>query len=155
MKREEILEAIFANMQQMHRTGGAKFHTLMEREDISRSQMELLMVVKHHQPINVKDLAARLHLTPGAVTQLVEGLVSNGYLDRQEDGRDRRVTNISLAEGGKQKLKDLWEQRKNVIKRIMQTLDTEELATMLRIQEKMFQQIEIETAKAKNKEKNT
>jgi DNA-binding MarR family transcriptional regulator len=129
-------------MQQMHRRGATKFQALMGTQDISSSQMELLLVVKHMQPISVKDIAAHMRLTPGAVTQLMEGLIAQSYLTRQPDERDRRVTNVRLAEEGAQKLHELWDRRKALMKKVMQELNTEELAVMLRVQEKMLHHIE-------------
>lgn len=149
MRREEIIEAIFANMQQMHRTGATKFHLLMGQQDISLSQMELLITVKHRQPVSAKDIAAHMHLTPGAVTQLMEGLVEKQYIERRPDERDRRIVNIHLADAGKQKLKALWERRKAMLHKIMETLDDEELAVMLRVQRKMLEHIEACAAAAK------
>lgn len=153
MHREELIEAIFANMQQMQRAGTHKFHELMGQMDISRSQMELLIIVKHQQPISVKRIAAEMHMTPGAVTQLLEGLVQKGYLDRSEDVHDRRITNITLAVTGKKKLKELWEVRKIAVRKLMQTLDDEELAVMLRVQEKMYHQMTTELERKQTKEK--
>lgn len=152
MKREELLEAILSNMMQLQRAGATRLPMLLEQQPVSRAQMEVLLVVKHQQPISVKAIAAQLHLTPGAITQLVEGLVQNGYLERQEGDRDRRISNISLAKDGKQKLANLWLQRKKVLAKIMQTLDTTELTTMLRIQEKMLTQFELEISKLQQKE---
>jgi len=152
MQREELIEAIFASMQQMHRTGASKFHSLIGQHDISLSQMELLMIVKHHGPISAKHIAARMHLTPGAVTQLVESLATKGFLDRQEDEHDRRIIHISLSEGGKQKLRSLQEKRMRLLKKVMSSLETDELALMLRVQEKMSRHIEAEIEKAEPKE---
>jgi DNA-binding MarR family transcriptional regulator len=142
MLREELIESIFSNMQQMHRTGTAKFHALIGRADISPSQLELLKIVKHRQPISIKDIASDMRLTPGAVTQLLENLVTNGYLERAEDVIDRRITNISLAAGGKQKLQELWDQRMHLMKKIVDSLDDEELVIMLRVQDKMIAHID-------------
>jgi len=142
MERDKLIEAIFANMQQMHRMGTSKFHMLMGNQDISSSQMELLLTVKRQQPVNVKDIAAQMRLTPGAVTQLIEGLVTKGLVDRQADTQDRRVTKIQLADGGKKKLKELWEKRTEMMRTIMQTLNTEELSVMLRVQEKIMQHMQ-------------
>ena len=142
MQREELIEAIFATMQQMHRTGTVKFHALMGKQDISPTQMELLLSVKHLQPVSVKDIAAHMRLTPGAVTQLMEGLVTNGYIERRPDLHDRRITNVVLAENGSKKLKELWDRRKAMLRKIMQELDTDELAVMLRVQEKILHHIE-------------
>ena len=142
MQREQLTEAIFATMQQMHRTGTAKFHALMGQQDVSPTQMELLLSVKHLQPVSVKEIAAQMRLTPGAVTQLMEGLVANGYIERRADAHDRRVTNVIIADGGSKKLKELWERRKSMLRKIMQELDTDELAVMLRVQEKILHHLE-------------
>jgi DNA-binding MarR family transcriptional regulator len=142
MQREALIEAIFTNMQQMHRAGTAKFHAMIGQLDISPSQLGLLRCVKELQPVSVKDIAAYMRLTPGAVTQLMEGLVASGYLERRPDTRDRRVTHVSLAEGGSKKLKELWERRKAALRGIMQELDTEELAVMLKVQKKMLHHME-------------
>lgn len=148
MRREEIIEAIFANMQQMHRAGASKFHSLMGQQDISLSQMELLITVKHLQPVSAKVIAARMRLTPGAVTQLMEGLEAKQYIERRPDENDRRITNVHLAESGKQKLKALWERRKAMMHKVMESLDDEELAVMLRVQRKILEHIEACAAEA-------
>lgn len=152
MQRQALIEALFENMQQMHRTGASKFHALIGQRDISLSQMELLVIVKHQQPISAKAIASSMRLTPGAVTQLVEQLVAKGLLERHEDERDRRITNISLSAGGTAKLRELQERRLRIMRKVVDSLDTEELAVMLRVQEKMLQHMEAEVAKAENKE---
>lgn len=152
MRREEIIEAIFASMQQMHRTGASKFHLLMGQQDISLSQMELLITVKHLQPVSAKTIAAHMHLTPGAVTQIMESLEAKQYIERRPDESDRRITNVYLADSGKQKLKALWERRKAMMHKIMESLDDEELAVMLRVQRKMLEHMEAQAAAAKNEQ---
>ena len=142
VNRETLIETIFATTQQLHRTSTARLHGLMGQHDISLTQLELLLTVKHRQPINVKDLAAEMRLTSGAITQLLEGLAERNYVQREAAEYDRRVTNVSLTPSGAQKLKSLWEQRKVMLRQIMETLSTEELAIMLRVQEKMLQHFE-------------
>ena len=151
MHREQLVETIFENMQQMHRVGAAKFHALVGQHGISLSQMELLMLVQHRQPISSKAIASSMQLTPGAVTQLVEHLVAKDFLQRSEDPNDRRVTNISLSAKGKAKFHALQERRMHVMHRIVDSLDDDELAIMLRVQEKMLAHIEAEVAKAEEK----
>ncbi len=151
MKREALIEAIFSTMQQLHRTSQTRLHTLMGQHDISLTQMELLLTVKHQQPINVKDLAAQMRLTPGAVTQLLEGLSLRNYVGREPAEYDRRVTIVSLTPSGAEKLKSLWEQRKATLRQIMETLDTEDLAAMLRVQEKMLRHFEKHEPAQQNK----
>ena len=148
MKREQLIENIFATMQQLHRTSTTHLHTLMGKQDISLTQLELLLTVKHRQPVNVKDLAAHMRLTPGAITQLLEGLAERNYIGRESAEYDRRVTIVSLTPSGAGKLRLLWEQRKATLRQIMETLNDEELAVMLRVQEKMLRHFEQQAAQA-------
>jgi DNA-binding MarR family transcriptional regulator len=152
MRREEVIEAIFATMQQMHRTGASKFQLLMGWQEISLSQMELLLTVKHMQPVSAKTIAAHMRLTPGAVTQLMESLEAKQYIERRPSESDRRATNVYLADSGKQKLKALWERRKAMMHKIMETLDDEELGVMLRVQQKMLEHMEDCAAAAKQEQ---
>jgi len=155
MKREQLIEAIFATMQQLHRTSNASLQISMKKPDISHTQIELLLIVKQRQPVNVKDLAAHMRLTPGAITQLLEGLAERNYVAREPAEYDRRITNISLTPTGARRLKDLWEQRKAMLRQVMETLDTEELAVMLRVQEKMLRHFEQKGKEAASKKRTT
>src|ERR1700742_1008506 len=128
MDREGLVEAIFATMQQVHRTSTSRMHALMGQHDISLTQVELLLTVKHRQPVSVKDLAAQMRLTPGAVTQLLEGLAERNYVGREVAEYDRRVTNVSLTPSGAEKLRALTERHKVTLQQVMETLDDEELA---------------------------
>lgn len=138
MDRSKLIEAIFENMQQMHRSSTGKFQMLTKECGITLSQMELLLLVKHSGPLSVKDIAAYLHLTPGAVTQMLEHLEQQSYVAREASPEDRRITNVSLTDGGRKKLRSIWERRTKTMQDIVQTLETDELAVWLRVQEKML-----------------
>lgn len=146
MSREGLIEVVFSNLQKLHRCGSANFHTLLGQQDISPSQMELLIAVKRSQPVSVKAIAEQMRLTPGAVTQLMEGLVAKRYIERQPDAHDHRITNVRLAEDGAQQLEQLWTRRTAMLRDIVKTLDTDELTIMLRVQEKMLHYFEACTA---------
>ena len=49
----------------------------------------------------MSELANRLNVTQGAVTQMATRLEKKGYVVRQKDTEDKRVTTISLTEKGK------------------------------------------------------
>jgi DNA-binding MarR family transcriptional regulator len=148
VKREQLIEAIFATMQQLHRTSTTKMHALMGEHDISLTQLELLFIVKLQQPVSVKDLAAQMRLTPGAVTQLLEGLATRNYIGREVAEYDRRVTNVSLTPSGAEKLRALKGRHRETLRQVMETLNDEELAIMLRVQKKMLRHFEQQAAKS-------
>ena len=49
----------------------------------------------------MSEVANRMNVTQGAVTQMATRLEKKGYVIRQKDTQDKRVTTISLTEKGK------------------------------------------------------
>jgi len=144
--RDELIEAIFTNMQKMHRSGANKMQALMKETSLSPSQMELILTVKHHQPVSAKEIALAMNITPGAVAHLLEQLEAGGLLDRSPDAKDKRIINISLSGKGKKKLQELWEKREAKMRKMVESFEAEELAVMLKLQEKMITHLENEIA---------
>lgn len=60
--------------------------------NLSRIQSELVFLAAQHKEdgIPVKDVAAKLQVTSGAVTQLVDTLIARGLIERAENPNDRR-----------------------------------------------------------------
>lgn len=59
--------------------------------------MILFFVYGNNHKTSVKDIASFLHVTPGAVTQLIDYLVGQKIVVRKENPSDRRSTNICLT----------------------------------------------------------
>jgi DNA-binding MarR family transcriptional regulator len=55
------------------------------------------IVSRHENGMPVKELAAMLGVTPSAVSQLVDPLVTRGILERKKDDTDRRSIRIRAA----------------------------------------------------------
>lgn len=47
------------------------------------------------------DVAARLHLTPGSVTPIVQQLVAQGFVERRQDAADRRIHHLHVTDAGR------------------------------------------------------
>lgn len=75
---------------------------LLRRQQI----MILFFVYENKGESSVKDIAKFLHVTSGAVTQFIDGLVEQGIVKRQENLSDRRSINIKLTAGTKKKFND-------------------------------------------------
>ncbi len=55
-------------------------------------------------PMRAGELAHQCMLTPPAVTELVEALVGDGLVRRDEDPSDRRAVRVSLAPAGRRQV---------------------------------------------------
>jgi len=84
-------------------------------------------------PSRVTDIAGALHLTPAAVTQLVDELVRRGLVQRHRDERDRRAVLVDLTEAGSALLADQRQRRRSVVQDVLAALEPEERETLLRI----------------------
>jgi len=65
---------------------------------LTRNQLDALFILAHSsRPVTAGALAARLGLTPGAVTQLVAGLREHGLAETVVDTDDGRVRVVRLT----------------------------------------------------------
>lgn len=58
----------------------------------------LLTIAKYKEDgISVKELAERSNVTPGAITQFVDVLITKDLVRREEDPHDRRIVRLKLT----------------------------------------------------------
>lgn len=79
-----------------------------------------------------RQLAAALGVGASAVTPLVDRLVEHGYVRREEDRLDRRVTRLLLTEAGMALLQRMTAGRREQMADLLRHLDAEELAVVNR-----------------------
>lgn len=78
------------------------------------SQIDALRHISMEDGITMKELAARLRVTPPSATAIVDRLVEAGVVARRADERDRRALRIALSEKG-EKLMGLAMRRKRAL----------------------------------------
>ncbi len=70
--------------------------------DLSLPQFNVLMMLHHRGDCGVSDVGAHMAITAAAASQLVEGLVQKGLMERTEDPADRRAKQLTLTPRGQQ-----------------------------------------------------
>ncbi len=136
--REQLVQEFFANFAVLKRQSTLSFGQAAGKVGLSLSQSEVLFVIKKNQPINSKELADLMQLSPGAVTQLVENLVQAGYLERTNDEKDRRVQLLSLSKDGLNKVIELKEYVHQQASEMANVLSDQELESMFNLQGKLI-----------------
>jgi DNA-binding MarR family transcriptional regulator len=142
--RDDIMETIIASSESIHRLWRAHFFAMLHKLDdsaVTPSQLMALRSVHQHQPINSRQLGALLHVTPGAVTQLIDGLAAEDYIVRQQDDTDRRSTKLCLSDKAKALIAVVDTERKAMFMEVFGTMSEAELSAMAAIQEKMLLQL--------------
>jgi DNA-binding MarR family transcriptional regulator len=65
--------------------------------DISHAQFELLIELDERGELSAGELAAAARIAPASVTQMLDGLVESGHVERTRSERDRRVVLARLT----------------------------------------------------------
>lgn len=87
-------------------------------------------------------IAERMRITDGAVTQLVDFLVRHGYVARNADSHDRRVTNLILTGQGREMLAEIKLKRRRLVHKLTGKLSVDELRLANEVNKKILQAIE-------------
>ncbi|HSX42793.1 MAG TPA: MarR family transcriptional regulator [Candidatus Saccharimonadales bacterium] len=141
--RTELIERLFASMDQTKRVMHAQLHAILGRMvPISRAQLELLTLIHYARSIRAKDIARQLYMTPGAVSQLAEGLAEQGLIIRRTDEKDRRIQWLEVTQKGESLLQDVEMRRREIMQPIFQELTDEELEVWIIIQQKLVEQFQ-------------
>ena len=69
--------------------------------ELTDAQYSLLFCLRDQSQMSVRDLAYAADLSPASVTEMLDGLLAAGLVQRQRSDRDRRVVFTSLTDSGR------------------------------------------------------
>lgn len=104
--------------------------------------------------LSQKQLALRLRTDPGALTRQIKAIEALGWVERNNDANDNRLTNVALTPLGRKIVRDTLPQRANFVENAFGELTFDEvkaLGAMLRTLELHLQS---DLADAQNRRKN-
>ncbi len=76
--------------------------------DLTMPQFRALVMIRRWGPQTGRELARRLHVTPGSLVPLVDRLEEQGYVRRVPDKEDRRLTWLELTPKADRLFRRLW-----------------------------------------------
>jgi DNA-binding MarR family transcriptional regulator len=74
---------------------------LMDRIGLYRGQAILLMILSRHDGMTHSEIAEKLEISPAAATKVIKRMESAGYVQRQADPTDERVSRACLQDRGR------------------------------------------------------
>jgi DNA-binding MarR family transcriptional regulator len=101
INRKQKVEELLMDLQLLRRTMALQSTGSGDLPRITPSQWGVLMLIERKGGSTIKAVAKGLSMTSSAATQLVDGLVANGYLTRKEDTGDRRTISLTLSKKSK------------------------------------------------------
>jgi DNA-binding MarR family transcriptional regulator len=136
----------------MHRSWRAWNH-LAKSTGLSMPQFGILMQVHHRGNCAIGDISERFDITNAAASQLVDKLVQNGLIRRQEDPSDRRAKLLNLTEKGRELIQQGIEERRRWVDQLVGKLTAEErakVAESLQIMTRAAKELEAELIQPAN-----
>ncbi|MEC1524587.1 MarR family transcriptional regulator [Neobacillus niacini] len=104
---------------------------------IGISPILVLSVLKQNGAQKQTTLANELGYTPGAMTNIANRLISQGFAKREFNEEDRRIVLLEITEEGKNVLKEAQRVGKELRKELFQQLSEEEIEQFLAIHKKL------------------
>lgn len=141
-QRRRLIEEFFEVNVVFQRLFGSCKDRYLSQYGLSRPQAEILYYVADQQPVTVKQIAQIMKVTSSAATQMIEGLVKLGYLQRENDEADRRIVRISLTTNGQSRFNEFKFHHLEKVNQLLATLTNEELEQLLQLRKKVVQRLE-------------
>ena len=136
--QDELLQRVASRLVDVRRIVHV---TVMKKLDaqLPPAQSELLMNIDNG-PSRVKDIAATMHISSGAVTQLIDAMADMELVERFISEEDRRVVWVKLSEAGKRRLAKLRKQYHDYLGVLLEEFTEGELETFSLLMDKMVAQ---------------
>ena len=118
------------------------FKPPFELEDMPRvtpSQFGVLMALDGEADCTVKDVAKSLATTSSAATQLIDGLVANGYVLRKENPEDRRKVTLTLSVRAKKGVEKMKSEFTKQFLALFEVLSEKEFKQFMLLHKKIFE----------------
>jgi len=137
--RSDRIEAIFNNFHMIKRaySDGSRFSH--RHFGVTMTQASVLMMLMHQGRQTMGQIALVLGISKSAASQLLDGIIEQGFVERTIDENDRRVVYIELSKRGERHLKHMRSKGVQKIVKVFDQLDDEELAQVEAITTKLAQ----------------
>ncbi len=139
--RKKLIEKIIKNVSVIKNKIFGHMLIFFNEIQATHSQWLVLGIVKRHKSINIKELAKLLDITSSAATQIVNGLVNKGLLQRKRNPEDRRFLKIALTEEANNQFDSIKKKNFDALSSFFDVLSNDELAEYCELNSKITKRI--------------
>lgn len=138
--RKQKIEELMERMGSLKRYMEPRGVDFLKTPRITPAQCSVLFLIRQHSESSVKEIAEVLHISSSATTQLVDGLVKNGYVERREQAEDRRAVALTLSKKTENTVEKIRKQMVQKILEVFEVLSGEEFDQFCAIHNKIARQ---------------
>ncbi|MHB8871004.1 MAG: MarR family winged helix-turn-helix transcriptional regulator [Candidatus Doudnabacteria bacterium] len=140
--REEQVKIFFEEIAKLQRLVFSKKDSFLTKYKLSRPQMVVMYFISEGGSKTIKDIAEIMNISSSAATQMIEGLVRNGFLERVVHPTDRRSVQISMSKIGRKTFDQFKIQHLRQMQNLLVSLSDAEIEVLLKIPAKILKQLE-------------
>lgn len=140
--REEQVKNFFEEIAKLQRLIFSKKDTFLTKYKLSHPQIVVMYFLSEDGSKSIKDIAEIMNISSSAATQMTEGLVRNGFLERVVHPTDRRSVQISISKSGKKKFEEFKIQMLRQMQNLLATLSDIEIDLLMKIPQKVRHQLD-------------
>lgn len=126
----------------------------MKDTELKAGQPGILAILQMVGPMSQRELADHIHITPPSVNVAVQKLEKLGYIRKEQDEKDQRMTRIHLTERGEKILGNMHEILRSTENTLLKNMSTEEKILcrrlLLQMSDNLFQEKEFRDMPCKN-----
>ncbi len=142
INRNKLIEEIIAGYHAIKNKMHARLWQSGNNKDcITHSQIFVLSIIAENNNIGIKEISEKLSISSSASTQLVDGLVENGYAVRKASAKDRRALHLEISAKGRKYLNQFKNKRLKVVSTLFDVLTDSELRAYLALNKKILSNI--------------
>ena len=112
-------------------------HTMRLLYEGKASQKRILIILNGLEAITQRDLTKRLGIQPGSASEILSKLEESGWIVRTQNEADRRTTDISLTDSGREIAEEALRQRRKRHEEMFSCLSGEEKQELLSLLDKV------------------
>ncbi len=112
-------------------------HTMRSLYEGKASQKRILIILNETETITQRDLTERLGIQPGSASEILSKLEGSGWIVRTQNESDRRTTDISLTDSGREIAEEALKQRRKRHEEMFSCLSGEEKQELLSLLDKV------------------
>jgi DNA-binding MarR family transcriptional regulator len=95
---DESLDYVLAGVCKLHHD---RIRSVFEAVGLYRGQPPMLRVLAGEEGLSHSELAARLRVTPATISKMIDRMERSGFVRRQGDPEDQRISRVYLTEQGR------------------------------------------------------
>lgn len=151
LSRAQLIEELMSELGSFRRvTHGAGEH-MLSKFGLTRPQAALLFSFEHQASFTVGELADRLGVSTGAVTQMTDIMARRQLVVREVDAADRRVSQLALTPAGRSLAAEVQAFTTTKMTALLEVLSDEELTQFKAVMGKLNHAVQEKTKRNHDK----